>query len=201
VKKILTAIALISALTLTACGQVDTAASFGDTKITQAQAQAVIDEILDERTKVDTTQMQLESGNALNRSQLRFTIVTSIFDEIAKELKIKVSSTEIENTRTGIYEQIGGEAQLPMNLVAAQIAPSNFERYMRATVISNKLAGALGMAGVAEADVQSKISELVQKKAKQMKVSVNPRYGRWDETSAELLPEDSAGDAVIPSTN
>jgi hypothetical protein len=201
VKKILTAIALISALTLTACGQVDTAASFGDTKITQAQAQSIVDEILAEREKTDTSQMQLETGNALNRSQLRFTIVTSIFDEIAKELKIKVSSTEIENTRTGIYEQIGGEAQLPMNLVAAQIAPSNFERYMRATVISNKLAGALGMAGVAEADVQSKISELVQKKAKQMKVSVNPRYGRWDETSAELLPEDSAGDAVIPSTN
>ena len=200
-KKILTAIALISALTLTACGQVDTAASFGDTKITQSQAQSIVDEILAEREKTDTSQMQLETGNALNRSQLRFTIVTSIFDEIAKELKIKVSSTEIENTRTGILEQIGGEAQLPMNLVAAQIAPSNFERYMRATVISNKLAGALGMAGVAEADVQSKISELVQKKAKQMKVSVNPRYGRWDEASAELLPEDSAGDAVIPSSN
>jgi FKBP-type peptidyl-prolyl cis-trans isomerase (trigger factor) len=201
VKKILTALALISALTLTACGQVDTAASFGDTKITQAQAQSIVDEILAEREKTDTTQMQLESGNALNRSQLRFTIVTSIFDEIAKELKIKVSSTEIENTRTGIYEQIGGRAQLSTNLVAAQIAPSNFERYMRATIISNKLAGALGMAGVAEADVQSKISELVQKKAKQMKVSVNPRYGRWDEATAELLPEDSAGDAVIPSSN
>ena len=200
-KKILTALALISAFTLTACGQVDTAASFGDTKITQAQAQSVIDEILAERDKTDTTQMQLESGNALNRSQLRFSIITSVFDEIAKELKIEVSSTEIENTRTGIYEQIGGEEQLQMNLVAAQIAPSNFERYMRATIISNKLAGALGMAGVAEADVQSKISELVQKKAKQMKVSVNPRYGRWDEATAELIPEDSAGDAVLPSSN
>jgi len=200
VKKILTTLALISALTLTACGQVDTAASFGDTKITQAQAQSVIDEILAERGKTDITQMQLESGNALNRSQLRFTIITSVFDEIAKELKIKVSSTEIENTRTGILEQIGGEEQLQMNLVAAQIAPSNFERYMRATVLSNKLAGALGMAGVAEADVQSKISELVQKKAKQMKVSVNPRYGRWDEATAELVPEDSAGDAVLPSS-
>lgn len=200
-KKILTALALISALTLTACGQVDTAASFGDTKITQAQAQSIVDEILAEREKTDTTQMQLETGNALNRSQLRFSIITSVFDEIAEELKIKVSSTEIENTRTGILEQIGGQEQLQMNLVAAQIAPSNFERYMRATVLSNKLADALGMAGVAEADVQSKISELVQKKAKQMKVSVNPRYGRWDEATAELLPEDSAGDAVVPSSN
>ena len=200
-KKILTVIAAISALTLTACGQVDTAASFGDTKITQAQAQAKVDEILAERDQVDTTQMQLETGNALNRSQLRFTIITSVFDEIAKELKIKVSSTEIENTRTGILQQIGGEEQLQTNLVAAQIAPSNFERYMRATVLSNKLADALGVAGVAEADVSTKISELVQRKAKQMKVSVNPRYGQWNEETAELLAEDSAGDAVLPSSN
>ena len=193
--------AVISALTLTACGQVDTAASFGDTKITQSQAQAKVDEILAERGKVDTSQMQLQTGNALNRTQLRFTIVTSIFDEIAEELKIKVSSTEIENTRSGILEQIGGEPQLAMNLVAAEIAPSNFERYMRATVISNKLAGALSMAGVAEADVQEKISERGQKKAQQMKVSVNPRYGIWDEATANLIPEDSAGDVVLPSSN
>ena len=200
-KKILTVIAAISALTLTACGQVDTAASFGDTKITQAQAQAKVDEILAERDQVDTTQMQLQTGNTLNRSQLRFSIVTSIFDEIAKELKIKVSSTEIENTRAGIYQQIGGETQLQTNLVAAEIAPSNFERYMRATIISNQLSEALVIAGVAEADVSAKISELVQQKAKQMKVSVNPRYGTWNEATAELVAEDSAGDAVLPSSN
>jgi hypothetical protein len=41
----------------------------------------------------------------------------------------------------------------------------------------------------------------VQKKAKQMKVSVNPRYGQWNEETAELLAEDSAGDAVLPSSN
>ena len=200
-KKILTVIAAISALSLTACGQIDTAASFGETKVTQAQAQSKVDEILAERAKIDTSQMQLQTGNALNRSQLRFTIVTSIFNEIAKELKIKVSSAEIEKTRTGIYEQIGGEAQLSMNLVGAEIAPSNFEDYMRATIISNKLAGALAMAGVAEADVQAKISELVAKKAKEMKVAVNPRYGQWNEATADLLPEDSAGDAVVPSSN
>jgi hypothetical protein len=49
--------------------------------------------------------------------------------------------------------------------------------------------------------VSTKISELVQRKAKQMKVSVNPRYGQWNEETAELLAEDSAGDAVLPSSN
>ena len=199
-KKLLTVLAVVSALALTGCGKADTAAQIGDMTITQTQAQSKINELLAERANQDTTQLQLETGNALNRSQLRFTIITEIFDEIAKELKITVSSSEIEKTRTGIYEQIGGETELPKNLVAAQIAPSNFERYMRATIISNKLSGALTLAGVAEADVQAKITELVQKKAKQLKVTVNPRYGTWNEATGDLNPEDSAGEAVIPST-
>ena len=200
-KKLFTVLTVISALALTGCGKADTAAQVGDMTITQVQAQSKVNELLGERAKQDTSQMQLEAGNALNRAQLRFTIITEIFDEIAKELKITVSTSEIEKTRNGIYEQIGGEKELPKNLVAAQIAPSNFERYMRATIISNKLSGALSMAGVAEADVQAKISELVQKKAKQLKVTVNPRYGTWNEATGDLIPEDSAGEAILPSTN
>ena len=198
-KKFLTVIAVLSALALTGCGKADTAASIGDITITQAQAQSKIDELLAERAKINTAETQFETGNALNRSQLRFTIITTVFDEIAKELKITVSATELENSRQGIYGQIGGEAELSKSLVAAQIAPSNFDRYLRATIISNKLSGALAMGGVAEADIQAKISELLQKKAEQLNVTVNPRYGVWDDATGDLIAGDSAGSAVVPS--
>lgn len=198
-KKFLTVIAVLSALALTGCGKADTAASIGDITITQAQAQSKIDELLAERAKINTAETQFETGNALNRSQLRFTIITTVFDEIAKELKITVSATELENSRQGIYGQIGGEAELSKSLVAAQIAPSNFDRYLRATIISNKLSGALAMGGVAEADIQGKISELLQKKAEQLNVTVNPRYGVWDDATGDLIAGDSAGSAVVPS--
>jgi hypothetical protein len=199
VKKFLTVIAVLSALALTGCGKADTAASIGEITITQAQAQTKIDELLAERAKINTAETQFETGNALNRSQLRFTIITTVFDEIAKELKITVSATELENSRAGIYSQIGGEAELSKSLVAAQIAPSNFDRYLRATIISNKLSGALAMGGIAEADIQAKISELLQKKAEQLNVTVNPRYGVWDDASGDLIAGDSAGSAVVPS--
>jgi multidrug efflux pump subunit AcrA (membrane-fusion protein) len=199
VKKFLTVIAVLSALALTGCGKADSAASIGDITITQAQAQSKINELLAERAKIDTAETQFETGNTLNRSQLRFTIITTVFDEIAKELKLSVSATELENSRAGIYSQIGGEAELSKSLVAAQIAPSNFDRYLRATIISDKLSGALAMAGVAEADIQAKISELLQKKADQLNVTVNPRYGVWDVASGDLIPEDAAGSAVVPS--
>ncbi len=198
-KKFLTVIAVLSALALTGCAKADIAASIGDITITQAQAQSKINELLAERAKIDTADTQFETGNALNRSQLRFTIITTVFDEIAKELKLSVSATELENSRQGIYSQIGGEAELSKSLVAAQIAPSNFDRYLRATIISNKLSGALAMGGIAEADIQAKISELLQKKAEQLNVTVNPRYGVWDDASGDLIAGDSAGSAVVPS--
>ena len=198
-KKFLTVIAVLSALALTGCAKADTAASIGDITITQAQAQSKINELLAERAKIDTADTQFETGNELNRSQLRFTIITTVFDEIAKELKLSVSATELENSRQGIYSQIGGEAELSKSLVAAQIAPSNFDRYLRATIISNKLSGALAMGGVAEAEVQARISELLQKKAEQLNVTVNPRYGVWDDASGDLIAGDSAGSAVVPS--
>ena len=198
-KKFLTVIAVLSALVLTGCGKADSAASIGDITITQAQAQSKINELLAERAKIDTADTQFETGNALNRSQLRFTIITTVFDEIAKELKLSVSATELENSRAGIYSQIGGESELSKSLVAAQIAPSNFDRYLRATIISDKLSGALAMAGIAEAEIQGRISELLQKKAEQLNVTVNPRYGVWDVASGDLIAGDSAGSAVVPS--
>jgi hypothetical protein len=200
VKKIVALLGALSLLTLTACGQIDSAATIGSTSISQASAQGIVDEVLAERAKVDTTGMQIQTGSALNRSQLRFTIITTIFDEIAKELKLSVSSTELAKAKSDLISQSGGASALSKNLVAAEIAPSNFERYVRAIIISNKLQAALKASGVADADLSARISQLVTAKAKQLKVTVNPRYGTWDPTAGDIVASDSAGSAVVPST-
>ncbi len=198
-KKVLALIAVLSLATVTACGQVNSAATLGDITITQSSFQATIDELLKERESVDQSQMQLEVGSALNRSQLRFMVITTIFDEIAKELKISVSKTEEATTRQTLIDQSGGEEALAQNLVAAQIAPSNFERYIRAIVVTEKLADALEASGVSADAVDFRITELVNAKAKELKVTVNPRYGTWDYEAGDILATDSAGDAIAPS--
>lgn len=198
-KKVLALIAVLSLATVTACGQVNSAATLGDITITQSSFQATIDELLKERESVDQSQMQLEVGSALNRSQLRFMVITTIFDEIAKELKISVTKTEEATTRQTLIDQSGGEAELSQNLVAAQIAPSNFDRYIRAIVVTEKLADALEASGVSADAVDFRITELVNAKAKELKVTVNPRYGTWDYDAGDILATDSAGDAIAPS--
>ena len=201
VKKILALLGVISVLALSGCGKVDTAATIGDITISQASAQAIVDEVLAERAKVDTAGMQIQTGNALNRAQLRFTIVTTLFDEIAKELTIKVSSTELDKAKADLIAQSGGQEALAKNLVAAQIASSNFDRYVRAIITSNKIKEALIATGVAEADVSMRISQLISAKAAELKVKVNPRYGTWDQETGDIVDTDSAGSAVVPSGN
>jgi hypothetical protein len=196
VKKILSLIAVLSLATLTACGQANSAVTLGDINISQTEFQKSIDTLLSEREGVDISQMQLQSGGDLNRSQLRFMIITTVFDEIAKELKLDVTKTEVTTTAQELITQSGGEEALATNLVAAQIASTNFDRYVRAIIISDKLTAALQASGISEAEVDARISELVTAKGKELGITVNPRYGTWDHESGDIIATDSANGAV-----
>lgn len=200
-KKILALIGALSLVGLTACSSVNSAATLGDITITQEELQGSVDQLLVERAAVDTSQMQLESGATLNRSQLRFQVLTTVLEEIAKELKINLTDSEITVSRANLITQSGGEEALPSNLVAAQIASTNFDKYIRANLISNKLNEALLATGVAEAELNSRVSQLITAKANELKVSINPRYGAWDSQVGDIVEIDSAGGAVTTDSN
>jgi hypothetical protein len=199
VKKILTVLAIATGLLLTGCSQNNEAASVGGFKITQSELQGSIDAVMSERKKVDTKQMQLETGDALTRGQLRFKILMHTFDEIAKELKIQVTSSQIEAKKAAITDSVGGKAALPKNLVNAAIAEQDFDTYVRAIVISEQITSALTASGVADADVATKLGQLLSAKAKSLGVTINPRYGVWDATAGDVVAANVTGDAVKPS--
>ncbi len=186
------------ALFLTGCSQVGAAATIGSTKITQATVQTSIDTVMAERASVDTSQMQLETGEDLNRSQLRFHLFAGLLKAAATSLKITVSKAEIDTRREVIVQQVGGVANLPQALVGAGIASSDFDTYLEAVLNSEKLQKSFIDAGVPEADIAVKMQELVVATGKTQKVTVNPRYGVWDPETAEVNAAPS--DAVSPST-
>lgn len=198
-KKTLAILAVISSLALTGCSQINSAATVGKTSISQSEIQKRVDEVLASRKAVDTSGMQLETGEALNRAQLRFVIITDLMNKIADELAIKLTNTEIATTKSALIQQGGGEASIAKNLVGAGIAPSDFDRYIRAVMISNKVNAALVQSGVSAADADTKFSQLISAKAHQLKVVVNPRYGTWDDATTNIIAKDSAGSAVTSS--
>ncbi len=198
-KKILAITAVVATFLLAGCSQVGAAATVGSTKITQATVQGSIDSILSERAKVDTSQMQLETGATLNVAQLRFHLLGTLLRELGQELKLNVTKAEIDTRRASILEQVGGEAALPAALVNAGIAPQDLDRYIEAIAYSDKISQALVAAGVTEDQLGAEIQKLVVAKAKEIGVTVNPRYGKWDPAVADVVPADSAESAVTPS--
>lgn len=198
-KKILALVAVATTLLLTGCSQVGSAATLGSTKISQATVQSSIDAILAARQGVDTSQMQIETGEVLNRGQLRFHLLTALLREVGKEIKLSVSKAEIDTRRQSIIDQVGGEEALPNALVGAGIAPKDFDQYIEAISLSDKITQALTAAGVSEADMGAQIQKLVVAKAKELGVTVNPRYGKWDGTVADVVASDAAGTAVTPT--
>ena len=198
-KKILLALTLVSGLFLTGCSQSNEAATVGDFKITQTELQGSIDAVIAERATVDTTQMQLETGDALNRGQLRFKILMHTFDEIAKELKITVTASQVTAKKAQITESVGGETELPKNLVNAAIAAQDFDTYVRAIVISDQITSALAASGVAEEEIATKLGQLLSAKAKELGVTINPRYGVWDTEAGDVVAANVTGEAVTPS--
>jgi hypothetical protein len=200
VKKFLAVFSVISALLLSGCSQVGSAASLGSTKISQATVQGSVDAILAARKGIDTSAMQLETGETLNRGQLRFHLLTQLLREVGKELKITVTKAEIDTRRQSIITQVGGAASLPKALVGAGIAPNDLDQYIEAITLSDKITQVITASGVAQAQVSAEIQKLVVAKANELGVKVNPRYGKWDPVSADVVASDPASPAVTPAT-
>jgi hypothetical protein len=196
VKKILALLAVLSLSGLTACGQTNVAATVGEATISQTSLQETVDLLLTERKGVDLTQMQIDTGDALNRNQLQFYIYAAIYDAIAKDLGVKISTTELTTTREDLITRNGGPEQFANALVGAQITSENLDNYVRLVLISDKITQAALASGVAEADVNTQISALIVKKAEDLAIEVNPRYGTWDAQSVQIVAADAAGDAV-----
>jgi len=200
VKKFLAMMAVASLL-LTGCSQVGAAATLGDIKITQATVQGSVDSILAERAKVDTAQMQLETGEALNRGQLRFHLYGAILRAIGAELKMEVTKAEIDTRRASILDQVGGAEFLPTALVSAGIAPEDLDTYIEIISLSEKISQALTASGVTEDQIGIETQNLVAAKANELGVTINPRYGKWDAEVADIVADDPASSAVNPSGN
>ena len=198
-KKLISIAAISAALLLTGCSQVNSAASVGSVKITQATVQSSINAIMAERSKVDSSQMQLEVGENLNRSQVRFHVLSELLSRVAEKLKITVTKAEIDIRRASITEQVGGEEGLPTALVGAGIAEKDFDLYLQSIIISDKLSQALEASGIPADQIGTSIQRLVVEVANEYEVTINPRYGVWDAINADVVPVDSAGSAVTPS--
>ncbi len=187
VKKLVAVLGAASLLLVTGCSSTNSAATIGDTVVPISTLQGTVNEIVEERNKVETEGLSLAIGEELNVNAVRFHIISVLFDELAARINIKITGAEIGARRADIITQIGGEDRLAFSLVGAQIAPSDFERYIRTVLLAEKLGEALIANGDTSTD-GSGIQNLIIGMAKELKVEINPRYGVWDYASGNIAP-------------
>ena len=195
-KRIFAVLSLVVGLVLTGCAKMDLAATVGDNEITLEQLQGQVDSILAEREAVDTSQMQLESGAGLTRSQLSYMISNILIDEIAQEQGVEITTADLDAYRLQIIQSIGGEKMLPSVLVNASVPAAGLETVLRRDLILQRISAAAKQAGADDATANQVIQKLVAEKSAAITIEINPRYGKWDPDSFSIVPADAAGDAV-----
>jgi phosphosulfolactate synthase (CoM biosynthesis protein A) len=187
---------LVIVFLLSACGSTGSGVTIGKTEVSSAQIQKYVDEILSERTKVDTSQMNLDSGASLVRTQAQFQIISAVLDELISEKKISVTPADVAARRADIVAQVGGEASLPSALVSASLAPSNLDKYLKIIIISEKLNELVISEGATAESAGEVVTKLVTDTAKKLGVKVNSRYGKWNDETATIDESDNTDGAV-----
>lgn len=191
----------LAALTLglSACSSsVGVAATVGSEKITINRLQASVDSINAAR-KAAALPADPKAAD-LPRVQLRFFILSALLANAAKTYGITISPSDTAARRKAIVDQLGGEAKLPNALANAGIAKEDFETYLLDVAYEERigLAVAPNAPTGTTGDQQrgAAVQSTVLATAKKFKVSVNPRYGTWDATTADIVPTDTTGGAV-----
>ena len=187
---------VVSLLIISGCANVSSAATYGTHEISLKSLETSVNQVLQERKNVDTSQMQLTTGADLTRGQLQFLLTSGVIEEVARENKISITQSEVTAYKESVYKQIGGADKLPSVLVQASIASQNLTMILRRDVIIQKLTDAVIASGVAQADASAAIQEKILSTAKKLKITVNPKYGTWNETSGLIEDTNAAGSAV-----
>jgi len=196
-KRVITTV--LAALVLTSCSSMNSAITIGDKEFSTSDVQKPVDEVLRDRKKVDTSQMQLPEADELLRNQAQFYIVGILLDRIAADKKLSVTNADIAARRTEILSQVGGEAELPKALVGASLAQSNLDAYLKILIISEKLSKDIILSGVSSEQAAEEVNKIVVALAKKLGVKVNPKYGKWNPDSASIESGDLTDGAVIPA--
>ena len=193
-KKLITP--LLGALLLTSCSSMSEGVSIGDKDFSINQIQQSVDQILESRKTVDSSQTNNLSAPELLRGQAQFFIASEIFNQIAVDLGINVTPSDIASRRSEIINSLGGESKLPAALVGANLAASDLDTNLRTLIISERMQSEYVNSGGSETDYFSYLQKMVVNTAKKLGVKVNPKYGKWNSETASIDASDSTDGAV-----
>ncbi|MER6633382.1 SurA N-terminal domain-containing protein [Streptomyces sp. NPDC000987] len=180
---LLSAAIVAAAPVLTACGSdahPGAAAVVGGQRITVSQLQSRVNEVrAAQRAAVrgDAQYQQvLAQTGSLTRDTLHGMVLDRVLHRAAEDAGVTVTRKEIQQMRTGLEQQVGGEKALQTAwLQQYGVAPNRLDDNLRLQLEAQKLARSLGTN-----TGQPAFWKALSQASKELHVDLNPRYGSWD---------------------
>jgi SurA-like protein len=132
----------------------------------------------------------------LTRRLLAYLIVLRIVEGYARAQQISVSSTDVDQAVQDAISSVGGEAQLQQELKARGLTMAGLRRNIGRQLLVNRVVDSVAaQAGLPSTATEQEKSPVFQRwlsqRLRSSHVEVNPRYGRLDPRSGQILPINS----------
>ena len=188
---------LAVALLLSACGDRFTppAAVVGSSRISNGSVRHELDQLL-----LDPQLRQQVAGTAgekarkdLTRRLLAFLIELRMVERYARGHQISVTPEEVEKGIQDSIASVGGQAQFEQELKARGLTVGVLRRNIRRQILINKVADSIAArAGVPASAPQEDKGRAFERwliqEYRSTDIEVNPRYGRLDPRSGQIVP-------------
>ncbi|MCX5200757.1 SurA N-terminal domain-containing protein [Streptomyces sp. NBC_00237] len=176
---------------LTACGNQShpgAAALVGGERIEVSALQGQANAVRAAQAKTPQGEQVISGTGHLTRAELQIMLFQRVVARAADDAGITVSRKEIQQARAAEAEQKGGEARLESDRLGQGHAPGQIEDAIRRDIQLTKLA-ALNQANLATPEGMQKVGAVLGRASKALKISVNPRFGKWDDQQIALIAQ------------
>lgn len=174
---------------LTACGSdahPGAAAVVDGKRISMGQLQSRVSAVRDAQRAAPQSEQMIKGSGQLTRATLDSMVRERIVRKAAGDAGISLTRREVQDARSQLEKQAGGEKKLEAGLLQQQaIAPSEIDERVRMQLTTDKLAK--------KADINprspqgaAQLGRKLAKTSRDMAIDVNPRYGKWDTKKAML---------------
>jgi hypothetical protein len=180
------ALAVSAVAALSACSSTahpGAAALVGDQRITVSTLQAHVNAYRAAAAKDANAQEQV----GVPGQTLWLLVSDQVVDQALAEQGKSVTEGQVQQVEAGFLQQAGSVQALQQALVEKLfLAPSDLDAYAHLAVGQGML---LQQAGVdpSSSTAAAALAKIMQKASAELGVTVNPRYGSWDPTSAQGL--------------
>lgn len=197
------ALALVGVLALAGCSsspqQAGSAAIVGKTAISEAEVSKAVTDARNEITYLPVEAVaQAPSLTQLGQMAIDRLVLSELLKAAAATNNITATTGEIESLMNDAYAQYGKDQIIAQLVVQNGISVNHINEFARDVVIQRKLMAALDPNG----DTTSQSSALgayLSDLAKNLGVTLAPRYGTWNPDNIASIPGDTA--LSIPVSN